>query len=53
MIDMVKKAVRPSQGACRLDLPWAIISPSEGEPGGMPKPRKSSEVRVVIEPDRG
>ncbi|MNU02346.1 hypothetical protein D3C72_2460200 [compost metagenome] len=35
-----------------MDLPWAIISPREGEPGGMPKPRKSSEVSVVIEPDR-
>src|SRR5439155_3759504 len=47
-----KKAVRPSQGACRLDLPCASNSPSEGEPGGSPKPRKSSEVRVVIEPLR-
>ena len=46
------KAVSPSQGACRLDLPWLISSPSEAEPGGRPKPRKSSEVSVVIEPDR-
>ncbi len=52
MIDMVKKAVKPSQGACRFLLAWPISSPSEGEPGGMPKPRKSSEVSVVIEPDR-
>jgi len=52
MIDMVKKAARPSQGACRFFLPCAIISPSEAEPGGMPKPRKSSEVSVVIEPER-
>src|SRR5258707_3595789 len=47
-----KKAVRPSQGACRLDLPCASNSPSDGEPGGRPNPRKSSEVRVVIDPLR-
>src|SRR5688572_5251615 len=52
MIDIVKKAVSPSHGAWRLFLPCAIISPSDGEPGGMPKPRKSSEVSVAIEPDR-
>src|ERR1044071_4547015 len=45
-------AVMPSQGACRLALPCARSSPSEAEPGGRPKPRKSSEVRVVIEPFR-
>ncbi len=43
------KPVSPSQGAWRLDLPCSSNSPSEGEPGGRPKPRKSSEVRVVIE----
>ena len=37
---MVKKPVRPSQGACRLALPCASSAPSEGEPGGRPKPRK-------------
>ena len=42
----------PSHGACRLALPCASNSPSDGEPGGRPKPRKSSEVRVVIEPLR-
>src|SRR5262249_34147141 len=47
-----KNAVRPSQGACRLALPWASSSPSEGEPGGSPKPGKASEVSVVIEPLR-
>ena len=52
MTARTKKAVRPSQGACRLFLPCASSSPSEGEPGGRPKPRKSSEVRVVIEPLR-
>jgi hypothetical protein len=50
MIEMVKNAVSPSHGACRLRLPCAISSPSEAEPGGSPKPRKSSEVSVVIEP---
>src|SRR5690606_14522822 len=49
---MVKKPVRPSQGACKLFLPCASNSPSEGEPGGRPKPRKSSEVSVATEPDR-
>ena len=33
-------------------MPWARISPSDGEPGGRPKPRKSSEVSVVMEPFR-
>src|SRR5262249_54240427 len=42
------KAAIPSHGACRLALPWARISPRDGEPGGSPKPRKSSEVSVVI-----
>ncbi len=50
MMAMTTKPVRPSQGACRLDLPCNSNSPSEGEPGGRPKPRKSSEVSVVIEP---
>src|SRR5579875_2861491 len=45
------KAVTPSQGACRLFLPWLTSSPSEGEPGGRPKPRKSSEARMVTEPE--
>src|SRR5262249_33427220 len=46
------KAVMPSHGACKLALPCASNSPSEAEPGGRPKPRKSSEVSVVIEPFR-
>ena len=52
MVAITKKAVRPSHGACRLALPCASSSPSEGEPGGRPKPRKSSAVSVVIEPFR-
>ncbi len=52
MIEMTKKPVRPSQGAWMFSLPWASNSPSDGEPGGRPKPRKSSEVSVVIEPLR-
>src|SRR5215217_5376913 len=31
---------------------WESISPSEGEPGGSPKPRKSSAVSVITEDDR-
>ena len=52
MVPRTKKPVRPSHGAWRLFLPCARSSPSEGEPGGRPKPRKSSEVRVAIEPFR-
>ena len=52
MIEMTKNPVSPSHGAWMLSLPCASISPSEGEPGGRPKPRKSSEVSVVIEPLR-
>src|SRR5690606_14726131 len=47
-----KKPVSPSQGACRFAFPCASRSPREAEPGGRPKPRKSSAVRVVIEPVR-
>src|SRR5690606_9166835 len=48
--ETVTKAEIPSHGACRFDLPAASSSPMEGEPGGMPKPRKSSEVRTPMEP---
>ena len=37
MTARTRKPVRPSQGAWRLALPWARISPSEGEPGGQPE----------------
>src|SRR5580658_3244002 len=43
------KAESPIHGADRLDLPCSRSSPSEGEPGGIPRPRKSSEVSVLIE----
>src|SRR5208282_6031228 len=43
------KAESPIHGADRLDLPWSNSSPTEGEPGGMPRPKKSSEVSVLIE----
>ena len=49
MIAITTNPVSPSHGACRFDLPCNNSSPSEGEPGGRPKPRKSSEVSVVIE----
>src|SRR5256714_546728 len=52
MMATVKKPVSPSQGACTLALPWESSSPSEGEPGGRPKPRKSRAVRVMTEEDR-
>ncbi len=46
---MAKNPVSPSQGACKLALPWASSSPSEAEPGGSPMPRKSSAVSAVTE----
>src|SRR5437016_12473916 len=51
MIATEKKPVKPSHGACTLDLPCESNSPSEGEPGGRPKPRKSSAVSVITEDD--
>ena len=39
MSAVTAKADSPIQGAERLDLPCSRSSPSEGEPGGMPKPR--------------
>src|SRR5262245_13101385 len=45
----VQNAVMPSQGAWMLPLPCASNSPSEGEPGGSPNPRKSSEVSAATE----
>src|SRR5215469_3779129 len=47
----VKKPVKPSQGACTLALACDSNSPSEGEPGGRPKPRKSREVSVITDDD--
>src|SRR3954467_11221320 len=51
MIPTEKKPVKPSHGACTLDLPCDKSSPSDGEPGGRPKPRKSSAVSVITEDD--
>ena len=44
--EMTTKPDRPSHGALRLRWPCRSSSPSEAEPGGRPKPRKSSEVSV-------
>src|SRR5438445_8971488 len=49
MIATEKKPVNPSQGACTLALACDSNSPSDGEPGGRPKPRKSSAVSVITE----
>src|SRR6202008_3292444 len=51
MIATAKKPVKPSHGACTLALPCDSSSPSEGEPGGSPKPRKSSAVSVITDDD--
>src|SRR6185369_10916095 len=49
---MLKKPVKPSHGACTFALPCERSSPSEGEPGGRPKPRKSSAVSVITDDER-
>src|SRR6185369_14696416 len=51
MMATAKKPVKPSQGACTLALPCDSSSPSEGEPGGRPNPKKSSAVSVVTDDD--
>src|SRR4051794_8670999 len=51
MMATAKKPVKPSHGACTLALPCDNSSPSEGEPGGRPKPRKSSAVSVITDED--
>ena len=52
MMASTKNAEKPNQGACRFAFAWASNSPSEGEPTGKPKPKKSSDVNVVTEPER-
>jgi hypothetical protein len=48
-----EEAGQPSQPWClQVVLALAQEFPREGEPGGRPKPRKSSDVSVVIEPER-
>src|SRR6201995_3906165 len=49
MIATAKKPVKPSQGAWTLALPCDSNSPSDGDPGGRPKPRKSSAVSVITD----
>src|SRR6202163_2476228 len=51
MIATAKKPWKPSHGACTLALPCDSSSPSDGEPGGNPKPRKSSAVSVITDED--
>src|SRR6476659_821088 len=52
MIATEKKPARQSHGAGMLVLPCDSSSPSDGEPGGRPKPRKSSAVSVITDDDR-
>src|SRR6266853_1021212 len=51
MIATAKNPVKPSQGACTLALACDSSSPSDGEPGGRPKPRNSSAVSVITDDD--
>src|ERR1700676_3286217 len=51
MMATAKKPVKPSHGAWTLALPCDSNSPSDGEPGGKPKPRKSSAVSVITDDD--
>ena len=45
----MKKLVIPSQGACKLFLPWLTISPKDADPGGKPKPKKSRPDNAVTD----
>src|SRR5262249_50823225 len=49
MMATEKNPVKPSHGAWMLALPCDSNSPSDGEPGGRPKPRKSSAVNVITD----
>src|ERR1700687_5681376 len=51
MMATAKNPVKPSHGAWTLALPCDSNSPSDGEPGGNPKPRKSSAVSVITDED--
>src|SRR6185437_1504217 len=51
MIATEKKPSKPSHGAWMLALACDSSSPSEGDPGGSPKPRKSSAVSVITDDD--
>src|SRR4030081_1222994 len=51
MIATAKNPVKPSHGAWTLALACDSNSPSDGEPGGRPKPRKSSAVSVMTDED--
>src|SRR2546430_12605055 len=51
MMPTAKKPVKPSHGAWTLALPCDSNSPSDGEPGGHPKPRKSHAVSVMTDED--
>src|SRR5512147_213488 len=51
MMATEKKPAKPSHGAWMLALACDNNSPSEGEPGGRPKPRKSSAVSVITDGD--
>src|SRR5712675_1864582 len=51
MMATAKNPVKPSHGACTFALACDSISPSDGEPGGNPKPRKSSAVSVITDDD--
>src|SRR5439155_2219373 len=52
MMPTEKTPDSPSQGAWMLALACDSSSPSDGEPGGRPKPRKSSEVSAVTDEER-
>src|SRR6201996_9603320 len=51
MIATEKKPAKPSHGAWMLALACESNSPSDGEPGGKPKPKKSSAVSVITDDD--
>ncbi len=48
VITSTPKVEREIHQASRLALPWLSSSPSDGVPGGTPRPRKSREVNARI-----
>ena len=51
MMDTEIKPEMPSQGASRCFFPSSRSSPSDGDPGGIPRPKKSSAVRAAMPPE--
>ena len=47
--DMITNPLIPNHEACKLFFPCTRSSPKEADPTGKPKPRKSNEVRAIMD----